>query len=125
MSPSWRRRPAPVRIPAPAVYSQEELRARRRQRLSVVYGSSFDLATEMAAICAPLAVGVAATPNPAAFAAEVEVVVAAGHEVVSTVVGMLAPFRATSLPTMSRPAPAPRRATRSSPSRCGRTTSAT
>jgi len=33
MSPSWRRRPAPVRIPAPAAYSQTEHRERRRSPL--------------------------------------------------------------------------------------------
>ncbi|MDQ1250217.1 MAG: hypothetical protein QG597_4596, partial [Actinomycetota bacterium] len=73
-----------------AAYTQDEQRARRRQCLSVVYGQSFDLATEIAVICAPLAVRVAATPNPKVLAADVEVVVAAAHEAVGVVVGLLA-----------------------------------
>jgi hypothetical protein len=74
----------------PPRYSQQELRARRRQRLSVSYGGGFDLALEVADIITPLAVRVAAEPNPVAWRGEVEHLADVVHELVGTMAGWLA-----------------------------------
>jgi hypothetical protein len=85
-----RQRPQP---PAPApepVYSQDQQRERRRKWLRVHYRGDFDLAGEVAAIVDPLAAQVAALPGPLVLRAEVHEVSDATHELVSTIVGMLA-----------------------------------
>jgi hypothetical protein len=84
-----RRRRQPVAAPAP-VYSQEQQRQRRRGWLRVHYCEQFDLAAEVSAICTPLAQQVCALPRPLAMRRDVDDVADAVHELLSTVIGMLA-----------------------------------
>lgn len=76
-----------------ATYSQDEQRQRRRQWLPVRYSSKFDLAAEVSAIVGPLAEHVAALRQPGVLRTEVDDVADAVHELLSTVVGMLAESR--------------------------------
>ncbi|OBI78913.1 hypothetical protein A5664_17060 [Mycolicibacterium fortuitum] len=73
-----------------AVYSQAELRERRRAGLSTVYGGAFSLADEMSAAVHPLAYRVSTLPNPQVCAGRVADLADAAHELVSTVTGWLA-----------------------------------
>jgi hypothetical protein len=83
-----RRRPQPTR-PEP-VFSQEELRERRRAGLTTVYGGGFSLADEVAAVVRPLAYRTSRLPSPRVCAARVDDLADATHELVSTVIGWLA-----------------------------------
>lgn len=78
--------------PNAAVYSQTELRVRRRAGLSVVYTGEFDLTAEIADICGPLAARAARQSNPPhMFGPRVADLIDAVHgELVSTIVGWLA-----------------------------------
>ena len=71
-------------------FSQTENRSRRRQRLSVWLDQSFDLGAEVRDICDPLAIRVAATPNPLGFRVAVGELAAAVHEAVGVIVGWIA-----------------------------------
>lgn len=77
---------APTLLPA----DQTEQRQRRRAWLAVHYDHRFDLAAEIRCIIAPLAAEVARLPRPLAMRAEVDNIADAAHEVLSTVVGILA-----------------------------------
>ncbi len=86
---------APVRrrkyvAPPTRVYSQDEQRVRRRGWLRNHYHGDFDLAVEVTAIISPLAAELAALPHPLALRRDVDNVADGVHEVVSSVVGMLA-----------------------------------
>lgn len=88
-----RRRPTPTAPTEPApvpTYSQTEQRERRRQWLRISYDAGFDLGKEVSAILRPLAKAVAALPSPLVLRPEVDDVADGVHEVLSTVVGMLA-----------------------------------
>jgi hypothetical protein len=84
-----RRRPQAPATPV-ATFTQDELRQRRRHWLPVIYRSDFDLAAEVAAIVGPLARAVSRIPRPEALHRDVYDVTDAVHELLSTVVGMLA-----------------------------------
>ncbi|QLL08852.1 hypothetical protein [Mycobacterium vicinigordonae] len=85
-----RPRPQPsAPVPEP-VYSQAEQRQRRRQWLPVRYGGAFRLDDEIAAIVHPLAAQVAQLPRPLAVRQRIEQISGATHEVVNTVVELLA-----------------------------------
>lgn len=87
------RRPAPpVDAPAPK-YSQTELRDRRQKYLPVLYGSGFDLATEIGDMLSPLGAQVSALPSPLVLREQIEDTADAVHEIVSTAVGLLAESR--------------------------------
>lgn len=93
MRPALARRPghnASVPTPAAPVYSQDEQRDRRRRWLRVHYREQFDLTAEVSAIVGPLAEPLSALPRPLALRRDVDAVTDAVHELVSTVVGMLA-----------------------------------
>ncbi|ODR00345.1 hypothetical protein BST27_29665 [Mycobacterium intermedium] len=75
------------------VYSQDQQRERRRQWLRVHYRGDFDLTAEVAAIVNPLAAQVAALPRPLVLRPKIDEVADAVHELISTVVGMLAESR--------------------------------
>lgn len=75
------------------IYSQAELRDRRRKWLRHTYTGSFDLAAEVGEIVAPLAGQVAALPCPLAMRNRVEDVRDGVHEVLSVVIGLLAESR--------------------------------
>jgi hypothetical protein len=87
--PVTERRPVSVVAPPP-VYTQSQLRARRRLHLRVVYTGSFELTAEVAAIVRPLAKQMVAEPSPASHRAQVEDVADAVHALVSAVVGFIA-----------------------------------
>lgn len=70
--------------------TQDQQRHRRRQWMRVHYTGTFDLAAEIAAIAGPLAAEISYLPNPLAMSEQIDDVVDAIHEVLSTVVGMLA-----------------------------------
>lgn len=76
--------------PPPRVYSQDEQRVRRRGWLRNHYRGDFDLAAEVSAIIGPLAASLSALPRPVALRRDVDIVANAVHELVSSVVGMLA-----------------------------------
>lgn len=84
----------PVHLQRPVapepVYSQDELRQRRRQWLPVKYTAAFNLGSEIGAILSPVARDVAALPRPLATRPAIDEIADAVHELVSTVVGMLA-----------------------------------
>lgn len=75
---------------APIVYSQDQLRQRRRAGLLHRYGGDFDLAAEVAAICSPLADRVAVSLRPVAVRRDVDDLADAVHELVSVAVGLIA-----------------------------------
>lgn len=87
-----RRRQQLPEAPAP-VYTQDQLRQRRRQGFFVEYRADFDLAAEVGAIVAPLAAQVAVLKRPLAVRRRADLVADAVHEVLSAVVGMLAESR--------------------------------
>lgn len=72
------------------VYSQAELRDRRRKQLPGTLEGGWSLSSEMAAICGPLAAGVAAATCPAGYWRAVDQLTDAVHETVSAAVGLLA-----------------------------------
>lgn len=74
-------------------YTQDELRKRRRGWLRVHYRGDFDLAAEVAAILGPLTGPLSALPHPGALRRDIDELTDAVHELVSTVVGMLAESR--------------------------------
>lgn len=76
--------------PAPIVYTQDQLRERRRAGLLHRYGGDFDLAAEVTAICEPLVERVAASPRPVAARRDVDDLADAVHELVSVAVGLIA-----------------------------------
>lgn len=88
-----RRRPEPATEPTPPVYSQTELRQRRRKWLRVDYTGSFDLAAEVHDILGPLAIDAAQLPRPLALRPDIDTVTEAVHELLSCVIGMLAESR--------------------------------
>ncbi|MGV9795230.1 hypothetical protein [Gordonia sp. NPDC003422] len=88
MSTSYRTRREYAFTPPPE-YTQDELRNRRRKRLTHVYGGAFSLADEVDAIVSPLAQRVAAQPRPLAFKHGVEDVVNAVCGAVSTIATLL------------------------------------
>ncbi|GAA1072982.1 MULTISPECIES: hypothetical protein [Tsukamurella] len=63
-----RRRPMPLKV-APTKLTQTEQRQRRRTHQLHVLDGEFDLSTEVAAVVGPVAVALAAEPNPASGAA--------------------------------------------------------
>lgn len=71
-------------------FDQAAMRQRRRQWLRVSYGSSFDLAAEIRDITTHLAGEASQLKYPLAMRADVDNVTDAVHELLSTVVGMLA-----------------------------------
>lgn len=75
---------------APVVFTQDELRRRRRVYLPNRYTRAFDLTDEVAAIVSPLARRVAALPRPGACWREVDALTAAVHELAHVVVGLIA-----------------------------------
>ncbi|WP_273490613.1 MULTISPECIES: hypothetical protein [Gordonia] len=77
---------APTR---PPTYSQDELRARRRQAHLVAYDGAFDLAAEVEAVLAPVAADLAAEPCPGAYLDSVESVAEAVHRVAVAVSGTI------------------------------------
>lgn|GEM_PF-2065134 len=87
-----RRRP-PEPTPLEPVYTQDQLRERRRKWLPVVYRGDFDLAAEVGTIVGPLAAQMAVLPEPVAVRFKVDEIADAVHELVSTIVGMLAESR--------------------------------
>ncbi len=72
------------------VYSQSDLRERRRRQLPVTLEGGWSLSSEVAAICAPLAEAVAAAKCPAGHWRAVDQLTDAVHETVSAAVGLLA-----------------------------------
>lgn len=87
---------APVVAKAPKVQaSQDEQRVRRRKRLPVHMAGTFNLGAEVAAVCRPVAHEVSRLPRPVVLRGGVEAVADAVHDVLSTVVGMLAESRVT------------------------------
>jgi len=97
--------PKPVCIHAPAPIpdcTQAEMRERRRKWLRVNYGAEFDLTIEVRGIVEPLAAEVAKLPKPAALRREIDALADAVHELLSTVVGMLAESRHLSTDAASR-----------------------
>lgn len=78
----------------PAAFDQTQSRARRREWRRVHYtGSNFNLKTEVGEILTPLSKSATRLPRPLALRREIDDVADAVHEVVSTVVGMLAESR--------------------------------
>jgi hypothetical protein len=71
-------------------FNQTENRSRRRQRMAVWLDKRFDLGAEVREICDPLAIRVAATPNPLGFRVAVGELAAAVHEAVGVIVGWIA-----------------------------------
>lgn len=101
-------RPGPTyRRPSPTM-PQAEQRERRHNRLPIVYGGSFSLTEEVAAICSALAVRVAAEPLPlpCTYRDDVAHLADAVHETVSLAVGWIAEAearkRAANVPAGSR-----------------------
>lgn len=74
----------------PPVYTQAELRQRRRAGLPHTYGERWSLTEEVAAICLPLAERVAASSNPAGYWRWVDDMALAVHGLVHAAVGLLA-----------------------------------
>ncbi|BCO41217.1 hypothetical protein MINTM001_23560 [Mycobacterium paraintracellulare] len=72
------------------VYSQSELCDRRRRQLPVTLEGGWSLSTEVAAICAPLAEGVAAATSPAGHWRAVDQLTDAVHGAISVAVALLA-----------------------------------
>ncbi|MDL9948261.1 hypothetical protein QSJ19_22305 [Gordonia sp. ABSL11-1] len=71
-------------------FSQADNRERRRRRLTVVLDGGFDLAAEVAEICAPLAEAVAGSPTPHTHRLAMSAVNDAVAEVVFVAVALLA-----------------------------------
>lgn len=93
----------PSGIAAPlATATQDQLRERRHKRLRVHYRSTFNLAAEVAALCAPVAHEASRLPNPVALRDDIEAVADAVHEVLSAAVGMIAADREQSAETRTR-----------------------
>jgi hypothetical protein len=86
-TPPHRAAQRPQRAP---VYTQAQLRDRRRTGLLHTYGGRFSLTTEVSAICDPLAQRVAAAPRPAIYWRPVDDLTVAVHGSVHAVVGLLA-----------------------------------
>lgn len=85
---------APVISKAPkARASQAEQRDRRRKRQSVHLVGTFNLATEVTAVCGPAAHEVSRLSNPLVLRSDVDAVADAVHELLSAAVGMLAADR--------------------------------
>lgn len=89
----------------PPVYTQAELRDRRRNGLTHVYGSGFSLTVEVADLITAAAAGVAADVNPRAFRDDVERLADAVHELLGTVVGWVAEAEAIAKVTAANVAP--------------------
>ena len=90
MRPFVRQRPESAEAAPEPVYSQAQQRERRRKWLRVHYRGDFRLDAEVSAIVDPLAAQVAALPGPLVLRGDIDNVADAVHELVSTVVGMLA-----------------------------------
>jgi|SRR6516165_4782126 len=86
-TPAARAAQRPQRTP---VYSQPELRERRRKGLRVTLGDGWSLTAEVAAICEPLARRIAAAPRPAAYRRYVDDLADAVHDLVSAAAALLA-----------------------------------
>ncbi|MBN7336007.1 hypothetical protein [Mycobacteroides abscessus] len=85
---------APSGAPAPrAKASQTELRDRRRKRLPIHLTRTFNVATEIEAVCTPAAHQISQLQDPLPLRHDIEGVVDATHELMSVVVGMLAESR--------------------------------
>lgn len=78
---------------APATRDQREQRDRRRRGASVVFGRAFSLAAEIAEQLADLERDIAVLPQPLAMRDDVREIADAVHEVLSTVVGLVAESR--------------------------------
>lgn len=83
LRPSWPAttlpRTARLSFPRPVrVYTQAQLRDRRRAGLLHTYGGRWSLTAEVAAICDPLAERVAAAPRPAGYWRPVDDITLAG-----------------------------------------------
>ncbi|MGV0645063.1 hypothetical protein ABQE44_16870 [Mycolicibacterium sp. XJ2546] len=88
-------RKSPSAMAPSKVYSQKELRERRRSGLRVTYSGGFDLAAEIADICGPLARRASRLPNPQVCAGRIGDLVDAVHgELLSAVVGWLEKIKA-------------------------------
>lgn len=90
MRPFVRQRPESAEAAPEPVYSQAQQRERRRKWLRVHYRGDFRLDAEVSAIVDPLAAQVAALPGPLVLRGDIDNVADAVHELVSTIVGMLA-----------------------------------
>ncbi|GAT09371.1 hypothetical protein H7I77_01835 [Mycolicibacterium novocastrense] len=75
---------------APVVYTQDQLRHRRRAGLLHRYTRAFDLTAEVAAIVSPLAARMSYLSRPGACWREVDALTAAVHELTHVVVGLIA-----------------------------------
>lgn len=71
----------------PRVYSQDELRERRRHAHIVAYNGSFDLAVEIESVLAPVAAELAAEPCPGSYTNAAETITTAVHVLVTSVAG--------------------------------------
>lgn len=87
-----RRTPAPTPEPVLGL-TQTDLRERRRNWLRVTYKADFDLAAEVRDIVTPLARDAEKLPCSLVLRPEIENVADAVHEIVSTIIGMLAESR--------------------------------
>ncbi|WP_157896395.1 hypothetical protein [Mycobacteroides chelonae] len=82
---------APSGAPAPrAKASQADLRDRRRKRLPIHYTRTFNVATEIEAVCTPVGVGISQLKDPLSMRHDIEDVVDAAHELMHVVVALLA-----------------------------------
>ncbi|MGB0971183.1 MAG: hypothetical protein ACPGVG_09510 [Mycobacterium sp.] len=81
-----------VAAPEP-VRTQAEKRDRRRRWLRATYTGDFDLTVEIREILTPLAKEAAKLPCPQVLRPEIDAVADTVHEIVSTVIGMLAESR--------------------------------
>ncbi|SON63386.1 hypothetical protein MSIMFI_04916 [Mycobacterium simulans] len=86
LQPVYLQRPA---APEP-VYTQAQQRERRRHWMRVRYRADFSLSVEVGEILGPLAREVSTLPRPLAVRVDIDKIADATHELVSTVVGMLA-----------------------------------
>jgi hypothetical protein len=94
---------APSGIPAPlATASQDDMRERRRRRQPVHYRGDFNLATEVAAVCGPVATDASRLPEPTAMRRDIEAVADAVHELLSATVGLIAADRHAADPARTR-----------------------
>ena len=81
----------PVRVPpSQRVYSQEELRSRRRHRQAVIYdGANFDLVAELTGICGPIAERFALLGPTSTVPLPITELAAAAHTLVCRVADLL------------------------------------
>jgi hypothetical protein len=82
---------APSGAPAPrAKASQADLRDRRRKRLPIHYTRTFNVSTEIEAVCTPVGVETSQLKDPLSMRCEIDGVADATHELMHVVVALLA-----------------------------------